>query len=307
MSHAPTKWFALQHRYAPYLFVAPFLVVFLAFGVYPIAKSVLLSFYITSGPTSQVWAGLANFRFLISDPDFHKAVANTATFAAASVTIQLPLALGLALVVNAKGLWLRNTFRLCLFSPRLVGMVFVGILFGLVFAPRFGLLNAGLNALLGNELAPLDRTWLNDPRWVMPCLVLTALWLYTGHNMIYFLAALQGVDETLYEAARIDGANAWQQFLHVTLPGIKPVAVFVVIMSVIGSFQLFELAYLLLSSGSGPEGAGLTIVMYLYQNGFVTGDLGYASAIGWTLAAGVLVLSLGQMYLSGTLRKGVAQ
>jgi len=128
------------------------------------------------------------------------------------------------------------------------------------------------------------------------------LWMYVGFNMIYFLAALQGVDKDLYEAAMVDGANPWQQFRAVTLPSIKPVAVFVLVTSTIGSFQLFELPYLLLGNGSGPNKAGLTIVMYLYNNGFVTGDLGYASAVGWTLALGMLLISLAQVRFTGATR-----
>jgi len=118
--------------------------------------------------------------------------------------------------------------------------------------------------------------------------------------MIYFLAALQAVDRELYEASMVDGAGPFRQFLHITLPGIRSVAVFVIVLSTIGSFQLFELPYVMLNNTAGPDDAGLTVVMYLYQNGFVSGDLGYASAIGWSLAFGVLLISLIQMRLSGT-------
>ena len=133
----------------------------------------------------------------------------------------------------------------------------------------------------------------------MPALVIVSLWMYCGFNMIYFLAALQAVDQELYEAARVDGANAWHQFRAVTLPGIRPVAIFVLITATIGSFQLFELPYVMLGNGAGPNKAGLTIVMYLYQTGFVSGDLGLASAIGWTLALGILVISMIQARITG--------
>ena len=289
-----------QRQWAPYAFVAPFIVLFCTFGLYPLVKSVVLSFYITSGPKSQVFVWFDNFHFLLADPDFWKALGNTVVFALCSVFLQLPLSLGLALLLNRKNLRGRTVFRLCFFSPRLVGMVFVGVLFSLIFASRFGLLNVALHWAFG---LPLDTEWLNDPDLIMPCLVLTALWMYVGFNMIYFLAALQGIDQTLYEAATVDGANARQQFWHVTLPGIKPVAVFVVVLSTIGSFQLFELPYLMLNNSRGPDAAGLTLVMYLYENGFVTGDLGYASTIGWTLALIVLVLALVQMALSGTWKR----
>lgn len=284
---------------APYVFLTPFFVTFLVFGLYPIIRSIVLSFFITYGPRSQTFVGLGNFAFMLGDPDFWIAVRNTAVFAAASLLIQLPLSLALALALNRRRLAGRGTLRLAYFSPRLVGMVFVGVIFRLLFEGR-GLLTTVSHALFGTDL---NSSMLDSPSFVMPALVLTSLWLYVGFNMIYFLAALQAVDETLYEAALVDGANAWQRFLHVTLPGIKHVTVFVVVLSTIGSFQLFELPYLLLGNGPGAGKAGLTVVMYLYQSGFISGDLGFASAIGWTLVAAVMVLALVQMRVSGTLRK----
>ena len=296
------RWFSWQYRNAPYLFVAPFIVLFLTFGCYPIVKSLVLSFYATNGPKDQVFVGLDNFRFLVSDPDFHKAVRNTGVFACWSVFLQLPLSLGLAILLSRKWLRGREFFRLAFFSPNLLGQVFVGVLFSVIFIPQYGLLNKALHAIAG---VPLDTKWLANPSLVMPALVLTSLWMYVGFNMIYFLAALQAVDQDLYDAARVDGAGGWQAFVAVTMPGIRPVAIFVLIMSTIGSFQLFELPFIMLGNGPGPNKAGLTIVMYLYQSGFVTGDLGYASAIGWTLALGVLVISLLQMKATGAWRRDV--
>ncbi len=295
-----TPCFALQERYAPYLFVAPFLLLFALFGAWPILKSVILSVYATNGPKDAVFVGLANFRFLLSDPDFHTAVWNTAVFAFFSVFLQLPLSLGLALLLTQRWLRGRELFRLTFFSPDLLGQVFVAVLFSVLFIPQYGLLNQFLHRLAG---IALDTKWLANPALVMPALVLTSLWMYTGFNMIYFLAALQAVDRELYEAATVDGANGWQQFFAVTLPGIRPVAIFVLITATIGSFQLFELPYIMLNNGSGPNKAGLTIVMYLYNSGFVTGDLGYASAVGWTLALGVLIISLAQARLTGALSR----
>ena len=288
-----------QSKFAPYLFVTPFLVVFLTFGLYPMVRSIILSLHISSGPRSQVFVGLDNFRFLMGDPDFWKALWNTSVFAFFSICLQLPLSLGLALLLNRASLRGRNFFRFAFFSPHLMGLVFAAILFSLIFLPKFGLFNIVLYNLFGVDV---NTRWLIDPKLVMPALVITSLWLYVGFNMIYFLAALQAVDKELYEAARVDGANSWQQFLNVTLPGIKPVVVFVVVLSTIGSFQLFELPFLLLN-GAGPNKAGLTLVMYLYQNGFETGDLGYASAIGWTLVLLVLIMAVIQIRLSGTLKK----
>lgn len=289
--------YALQHRLAPYLFVAPFVLIFLTFGLWPIVKSLQLAFYVTNGPKGNVFVGAGNFRFLFADRDFHTAVWNTAVYAFWSVFLQLPLALGLALLLNQKWLKGRAFLRLAFFSPNLLGQVFVGILFSVLFVPKFGLINRVLNAFF--PAFPLDTEWLTNPAWVMPALVLTSLWMYVGFNMIYFLAALQAVDRELYEAAMVDGANSWHQFWAVTLPSIRPVAVFVLVTATIGSFQLFELPYIMLGNGGGPDNAGLTIVSYLYMNGFMTGDLGYASAVGWTLALGLLVLSLFQMRVTG--------
>lgn len=308
-------WYRFQHRWAPYLFVAPFLLSFGVFGVYPLFKSAVLSFYITAGPgeEAQRFVGLDNFRFMLGDGDFQTAVWNTAVFAFFSVALQMPLSLGLALLLNRPYLAGRGLFRLGFFAPHLVGTVFVALMFERIFAPNVGLLNAVLTPVtqwlawalpwLGLTVVPPDQRWLGEPSLVMPALVLTALWLYVGFNMIYFLAALQSVDESLYEAAQVDGAGPVRQFWHVTLPGIKHVAVFVVVLTTIGSFQLFELPYLLLGNGPGPGNRGLTVVMYLYQTGFVTGDLGYASAIGWTLVVGVLAVAVVQLALGGTWKR----
>ncbi len=300
-----SRWFALQHRYAPYLFLSPFLILFATFGLYPIVKSLLLSLYITNGPKDHVFVGLSNYRFLLADHDFHTAVWNTAVFAFWSVFLQLPLALGLALLLSAKWLRGREFLRLAFFSPNLVGQAFVAVLFMVLYVPHYGLVNNGLHALAPK--IPLDTKWLSDAGLVMPALVLTSLWMYVGFNMIYFLAALQAVDRELYEAAMVDGANPWHQFLAVTLPGIRPVAVFVLVTATIGSFQLFELPFIMLTNqnnGAGPNNAGLTIVMHLYKSGFEVGDLGYASAIGWTLALGIMAISLIQMRVTGVWKGG---
>ena len=286
-----------QAQIAPYLFVAPFLIVFLLFGLYPIGQSLRLSLYITNGPKDHVFVGLQNFKFLLSDPDFHTAVRNTLVYTFFSVFLQLPVSLGLALLLSQKWLRAREFFRLAFFMPNLVGQAFVGVLFGVLFVPQYGLINKATHALI--PAVPLDIKWLSNSHLVMPALVLVSLWMYVGFNMIYFLAALQAVDQELYEAARVDGANGWHQFRAVTLPGIRPVAVFVLITSTIGAFQLFDLPYILLGNGSGPDKSGLTIVMYLFQTGFQSGDLGLAAAIGWSLALGILVISMIQARVTG--------
>ncbi len=285
---------ASRHNLAPWFFLAPYLALTSVFFLYPFFNSIWLAFHQTNGPRSAVFVGLGNFAFVLRDPMFYTALKNTTIFAIASVCVQLPLSLGLAMLLNTGENRVRNAFRLILFSPHLVGRIFVGVLFAVIFTPRYGLFNRGLQALVGWGL---EERWLSNPSLVMPALIIVAMWMYVGFNMIYFLAALQNVDKNLVEAARIDGANRWQVFRNVVLPQIKPVAIFVVVMSTIGSYQLFELPYALLN-GFGPKNSGLTIVGYLYQTAFDSGDLGTGAAIGWLLALIIFTISTIQIRLS---------
>jgi len=284
-----------------WIFVAPYVAISAVFFAYPFFSALVLAFQQTNGPATKVYVGLSNFAYILSDPTFYKALKNTAVYAFCSVFLQLPLSLGLALLLNAGASRAKGFFRLLIFSPQLVGQIFVGVLFSVLFVPRFGLVNRFFHALFGWGL---EEQWLQDPALVMPALVLISLWMYVGFNMVYFLAALQNVDESLKEAAAIDGAGPWRIFLHVTLPAIRPVATFVVVMSTIGSFQLFELPFALLNNGFGPDDAGLTVVGYLYGKAFQNGDLGTGAAVGWILTLIVFAVSLAQIRLSGAARDG---
>jgi ABC-type sugar transport system permease subunit len=280
-------------RWTPFFFLAPFLLTFCVFLAYPLYESAILAFSQTYGPSHRVWVGFANFKNMVNDPDFWIALKNTTIYTLASVTIQLPLALILALILNQPGLKGRTLFRLIFFLPSLVGLVFVAMMFSLMLGDRDGLVNVMLRGIIPGF--PREFPWLQS--YVMPSLILASLWMYVGFNMVYFLAALQSVNQDAIDAASIDGANALQRFFYVTLPEIRPVVGFVVLLSVIGSLQLFELPFVLLG-GPGPERSGLTLVMYLYENGFERSDLGFASAIGWTLAILLMGLALIQRRLS---------
>lgn len=293
-------WWKVKAASAPYLFLLPYFLVASVFFIYPLIYATALAFYFTNGPTAKRFVGLDNFIFVLTDPDFHTALLNTCYFAVFSICLQLPLSLGLAMLLNSKDDRTKSFFRLAIFSPNLVGQVFVGILFMMLFTPRYGLFNIGVHKLVG---IGLEQRWLSDPTLVMPAIIIAALWLYVGFNMIYFLAALQNVPQSLVEAARIDGAGPAGVFWHVTRPAITPIATFVVVLSTIGSFQLFELPYVLLSSDYGPKNAGLTVVGYLYRNGFENGELGTAAAVGWLLTLIILTISLIQIKLSGTMKQ----
>ena len=278
-----------------WVMLAPFLLLFAVFVVYPLIQSAFLAANQTFGPGTRTYVGTKNFELLFRDPVFWKAIRNTFIYALGSLFIQLPLAFALALALNSPKLKGRSFYRLIFFSPQLMGLVFVSILGALAFEKRAGLVNQALAWITQNPDL-LDIDWLQQH--VMATLILISLWLYVGFNMIYFLAALQSVDKSLMEAAEIDGAGPMGKLRHVIFPSVKPVATFVVLLSMIGSLQLFELPYILLENTGGPDNSGLTIVMYLYQNGFDLGDLGYASAIGWALALILICLALVQVKLT---------
>ena len=280
-------------QWMPYFFLGPFLAIFVVFIAYPMILSAFMAFEQNAGPGVSEPVGFKNFTWLASDPAFWIAVRNTTIFALASVFIQLPASLGLALLLNSDKIKGRGLWRMTFFAPVLVGLPFVAILASLIFAKNKGLLNVTLHAMFGFDI---EFAWMQE--YVMLSLVIAAFWMYVGFNMIYFLAALQNVNKDLLEAAQVDGANAWQRFCNITLPAIKPVAAFVVLLSLIGSFQLFELPYLMLNESAGPNNQGLTLVMYLYQQGFDRGDLGYASAVGWALAAVLFIFAIVQRYIS---------
>ena len=282
-----------RHPVAPWMFLAPYLLYAAVFFVYPLLYAGWLAFHQTDGPHTAIFVGLDNFKFIFTDSMFWKAMSNTTIYAIASICIQLPISLGLAMLLNNSNSRMKGAFRLMIFSPNLVGQIFVGVMFAVIFTPHYGLFNKGLDALVGWGL---EKQWLADPNLLLPALIIISLWMYVGYNMIYFLAGLQSVDKQLVEAAQIDGASSWQTFLHITLPQIKPIAIFVVIMSTIGSYQLFELPFALMKGeGFGPNNAAMTVVGYLYEWGFNNGDLGTAAAIGWILAAIIFVISIFQL------------
>ncbi|MEM8782841.1 MAG: sugar ABC transporter permease [Planctomycetota bacterium] len=294
---------ASRSRYswwAPYFFIGPFVILFAVFTVYPLLYSVVMAMQQNSGPEVSTFVGFKNFGWLLSDQEFWKAMKNTFIFAAGSIFIQLPCSLGLAILLNRPEIKARAFFRMIFFAPVLVGLAFVAVLFALVFEKNTGLINVMLRDF--TAWLPFVPTWDVEFPWlaefIMPSLIIAAFWMYVGYNMVYFLAALQNVSQDLIEAATVDGAGPWARFVHVTLPAIRPVATFVFLISFIGSMQLFELPYLLLGIGGGKDGAGLTVVMYLFDRGFERGDLGYASAVGWVLAIVLFFFAMVQKFLS---------
>lgn len=281
----------LASPWTPYIFVLPFVLVFGLFLATPMAQSVYFVFTREDGSLS-----LRNLVFLLGDRLFWLAALNTTAFTILLLLLQIPLSLAMALLLNSPRVRGRRLLRLMVFSPFLIGNVFAGVLFAVLLDARHGLLNQGLSLLLQR---PVDWAWLADPRFVMAAVVLTSAWLSTGFAMLIFIAALQSVDQELYEAVRVDGGGSWARFWHVTLPSIRPVFLVLLLAGTVQAFQLFELPYILFG-GPGPGSRALTIVMYLYATGFEAGDLHYASAVGWAIVVllGLFTLALLAVYRS---------
>ena len=290
----PGRRRVLTRRSVPYLLIMPAVLGFALFKAYPIVASFWISLTTGNGATRQ-FAGLANYRRLLEDPLFWTALENTALILVVQVPLMLGLALLIALGLDSVKVWLRPLWRLGVFVPSLTGLVATGVMFSVILNHDAGLLN-WLLSLFG-----VDRVdWLGSPSWARVAVVLVLTWHYTGYNAVMYLAGLQGVPTELYEAAKVDGAGPIRRFVSITLPQLRPILLLTVVLSTIGTLQLFDEPYVL--TGGGPDNATLTVTMYLYNNGFKFFDFGYASALAYALALIVSVLGILQVRLIGERR-----
>jgi multiple sugar transport system permease protein len=278
---------------AAWLFLAPALVVIGVFFFVPVVAAFALSvtdydLYAIANPANAQFVGLANYAQLIRTPLFWTALRNTFYFAAVGAPLSLLVALVAALLVNAKLVRFKGFFRAAYFAPFVTTLVAVAIVWKYLYQPQYGLINAAL-AKLG--IGPID--WLGDPHWAMPAIILLAVWRNFGYNMLIFIAGLQRIPMQLYEAAELDGAGAWARFRHITLPLLAPTFVFVGVITAIGYFQLFSEPYVM--TGGGPLKSTLSMVLYMYEEGFRWWRLGSAAAIAFVLFAVILACTLLQL------------
>jgi multiple sugar transport system permease protein len=245
-----------------------------------------LSFFRTDLLSTWVFVGPNNYFALANDPLFLQALKVTTIYTLVTVPLSTAIALAISIMLN-KGLMFQGVFRVIYYLPALVTGVAVAILWSWVLNPDTGLLN-GLLRSLGVPRAALPR-WFVSEQWALPSLILMSLW-GAGASMLLYLAGLQSIPTHLYEAARIDGANSWQQFWHVTLPMLTPTIFFNLVLNIIGSYQVFTPVYIL--TNGGPNNATLTMVLYLFRKSFQQFEFGYASAIAWVLFAIIMVFTL---------------
>lgn len=267
-----------------YWFVLPYVIFFLAFVAYPLCFSLILVFHRWNIVTPMEWIGLKNFGRLMHDPLFFKALANTLTFLLIHIPLQIVVALACAMMLN-RNIRMRGFFRSVYFLPVVVSGVAVTILWQQLYAYDYGVLNTLLRSL-GMQPVP----WLIDASWAMPSIAIMATWKNVGIYIVLFLAGLQNIPGELYEAASLDGASAAKRFWHITLPMLNPTIVVIVVLSTIGGFSLFIEPYVL--TGGGPMQSTLSGMLYIYNQAFTFGHMGYAATLGFVFALIILLVVL---------------
>jgi multiple sugar transport system permease protein len=277
---------------AAVVLLAPGLLVLGIFFLLPVGAALVLSLtdfdvYALGDLHNLRFVGLGNYRRLLADPVFWTALRNTAYFAFAGGPLSVLVSLAAALLLDSRLARFQGLFRTVFFAPVVTTLVAVAVVWRYLYHPRFGLLNRVLGWI---GVPAID--WLGDPRWVMPAIILLAVWKNFGYNMIVFLAGLQNIPETLYEAARIDGAGWWRQLRHITLPMLAPTFLFVAVITMIGYFQLFAEPYVM-----KPRDSTLSIALLMYFQGFRFWNMGYAAAVAFVLFLVILGVTLLQLLL----------
>ena len=289
--------FFTNRKVVPYVFVAPFVIYFLLIYLYPTISTILMSFQRIDGPTTSTWIGLKNYEKLFSR-NFIQALETSARYAFWDVIVLTSVPLLFAVLLHSAFVKGSAFFKSLFFIPALTSIVVAGIVFRLAFGTQD---TAPVNAMmiaLGGE----PRKWLMFADSGNFVLIVLTLWRWMGVNIIYYLSGIQAIPNDLYEAAEIDGANPIQKFFKVTLPGIRPVLIYVITITVLGGFAMFTESVALWAQNN-PGGVGRTIVGYLYQVGISKANMGMASAVGLTLLVLVLGVNLIQLVLMGFFRK----
>ncbi|OLV18497.1 binding-protein-dependent transport systems inner membrane component [Deinococcus marmoris] len=274
----------------PMLMLAPFMVLFAAFVLYPVVKSLYLSFTDFNAISPPKLNGISNYTELFSDPRFYKALGNTTIFVVAVVALNTAMGLLLAVAFGGQRAW-DQFMRAVFFLPSVAGgIAILAVWKWILNSEGYGVLNAARHSF---GLEPIS--WLGTPNLTLPVLIAVAVWGGMGGTMILFVAGLRSIPNDLYEAAAIDGATASTRFWKITLPLLRPTLLYVTITGTIGAFQVFNEPYVMFGTVSGPGGlldSALTLVSYLYDRGFSHFQLGYASAVAWVLFIIVFILTL---------------
>ena len=286
-----------SQKLAPYVFVAPFIITFAVFFVYPMITTVLMSFQEITG-SGTTWVGFKNYQDMFANKNFYTAVSNSMTYMLLTCAILIPVPMVLAYIAESKFSKAGKFFKTVAFMPVLCSVVVAGIIFRMMFSELDGALMNQARGVFGLE--PI--TWLKGSSTSMFAMVLLCFWRWTGMNMLYYMAGLKAIPSELYEAADIDGANSFQKFTKIVLPLLKPTTIYVLTISIYAGLSMFTESYMIFGGNNSPKNYGLTIVGYLYRYGFEKVDkFGFASAVGLVLMVGSLVITLIQLWVTGTI------
>ena len=286
-----------SQRIAPYIFVLPFLISFSVFFAYPVFSTIVMSFQEVL-PGATTFVGFANYEKLLN-PTFFNAVKNSTVYTALTLLILIPVPLVLAVFLNAKTMFFKNFFRSVTFVPALISIVVAGIIFRLMFSGQeTGLANQFIGLFGFEKIA-----WLNNYGSSLTVLIALALFRWMGVNLLYFLAGLQNIPTSIYEAAEIDGADTWRKFTQITLPLLKPITIYVLTISIYGGYSMFVESYMLFTGNKSPNDIGLTIVGYLYRSGIEKFELGFGSSVGIALLVITFTLTMVQLKFTGMFKK----
>ena len=300
-----------QRRAAPYLFVSPFYILFLVFGLYPILFSIYLSLHdwdAVSGLSSMKWVGLENYRWLLTDPWFWKSLSNTLILLVVAGLPQHIIAIPLAFVLNSRFLKGRDFFTASYFMPYITSTVAVAMIFSTMYGTQYGVVNVFLRWLDGTSMfgwlfsalnVELPINWLGRAMYIKPAIAILMVWKWFGWNTVLYLAGLQTIPAELYEAAAVDGASRRQSFWHITIPLLKPITFFAVSLTIIGIMQLFDEPFILTGGSGGTSQAGMTTALYLYRTGFEWLYMGSAAAMSWILFLTIGFLTVFNIRLFG--------
>ncbi|WP_189862683.1 carbohydrate ABC transporter permease [Streptomyces poonensis] len=288
-------------KWSPYAFISPFFLLFAAFGLFPLIYTAWASLHQVelTAPTDMSWVGLRNYTRIFDDEFFWNAAQNTLTIGIISTVPQLLMAMGLAHILNYK---LRGStfYRVIMLAPYATSIAAASLVFVLLFGRDYGMINWALGFVGIDNIDWQNDTWASQ--FAVSSIV---IWRWTGYNALIYLAAMQAIPQDLYESAALDGANRWQQFLHVTLPSLRPTILFTVVVSTIGASQLFG-EPLLFDANKGASGGSThqfqTLGLYLYEQGWVNQHLGRASAIAWTMFLILIVIGIANSVISRRLR-----
>ncbi len=288
-----------SQKIAPYVFVLPYILSLLIFWLYPLVTGILMSFQnVTFG--GKEWVGTAHYAKLLQDKFFGIAVSNSVEYMVLTLVLLIPIPMLLAVLMESRLTKAKGVWKLIMYIPALTSVVISGLLFRLMFSEGD---NGQMNVILHMFGQP-SFAWLKTKWTAWVGLLLLCMWRWTGVNMLYFVAGLKSIDNSVYESGEIDGANGWQKFRYITLPLLKPTTVYVVTISVFAGLSMFLESFMLWNGNSSPKNIGLTIVGYLYKRGIEKNDMGYACAVGVVLMIIALVINFIQLIATGTIKVG---